>query len=180
MFTLIVLVIVLLAYYHYFYNEPAGYDTSNIPIKMLSDSPIKGVPVQANGFKILGGPLLSLAQIVFVDENNAPLQYGNFKNIKASSVLKPLTTPDNVLDGNIYFTGFPHVWHPAGTDANAWMSADFDSVKKISKIVVYNRDDCCQDRINDAHCALMLNGEIVFNKTLTTADFTNNVCSISL
>ncbi len=232
MFTIIILVILLIGYYHYFYNKPAGYswgtnsskinwsainasisrslaaiphqaaqlntnlatavhtstaqintavsNITGIPIKMLSDSPITGKPVLANGFKILGGPLLTIAQIVFVDDSGQALQYGNFKNIRASSTYKSYTTPDNAIDGNTYFTAFPHVWHPSGADTNAWMSADFDSDKKISKIVIYNRSDCCQDRINEAHCALTLNGDIVFNKTLTTANFVNNICQIVL
>lgn len=232
MFTVIILVIMLIGYYHYFYNKPAGYSwgpdystinwnainksisqsietipqqtaqlntaiatnmqtavtqtatavssATGIPLKMLSDSPITGKPVTANGFKILGGPLLTIGQIVFVDDSNNPLQYGNFKNIKASSTYKPYTTPDNAIDGNTYFTAYPHVWHPSGADTFAWMSADFDSNKKISKIVIYNRADCCQDRINGAHCALTLNGDIVFNKTLTTANFVNNIYQIAL
>jgi len=148
--------------------------------KIVTDSPKPGAPVQSDGFRILGGPLLTVAQISFVDDKGVALQYGNFKNIAASSQYKPYTSPDNVLDTNTYFTSYPHVWHPSGADTSAWMSASFDSVKKISQVKIYNRSDCCQNRIDGAHFSLYLGGNIVFNKNLNSADFTNNTYTISL
>lgn len=148
--------------------------------KMAADSPKPGRPVECDEFKIIGGPLLTVAQISFIDEKGIPLQYGNFKDIAASSQLKSYTTPDNALDTNTYFTSFPHVWHPSGADSNAWMGAKFDSLKKISQIKIYNRSDCCQDRINGSHFSLYLNSNIVFNKNLNSSEFTNNTYTISL
>lgn len=155
-------------------------NATGIPLKMLSDSKIPGAPVIADGFKILGGPLMTIAQIIFVDENDNILQFGNFKNIKASSTYRPFTAPENALDTNIYFLGYPHVWHPSGSDTYAWLSADFDSPKKIKRIVIYNREDCCQDRINGAHFSLLSGGDIIFNKNLDVSQFTKNVLTINL
>lgn len=189
----IVLAVILIAWY-VFYQTPAGYSWAPTPkmpkitlpekmpalpiIKLPPITPalLKLItsPVLADKFMLTGKPLLTIAQILFYDELGVQLQYGNFKNIQASSQLKPYTTPDNVLDGNFYYTSFPHVWHPSGSDAYAWMSAEFDSPKKITKVVIYNRSDCCPERIDGASLGFYNKGEMIGLKAINSADFTNN------
>ena len=46
-----------------------------------------------------------------------------------------------VYDGN---RNRPNEWHSAGGDSNGSVTITFNSPQKISKIGVYNRNDCCQ------------------------------------
>jgi hypothetical protein len=192
---IIVLAVILIAWY-VFFQTPAGFDWGQKKITMpqitmpkitipkltmpavptITSDMLKIItsPVLADKFILSGKPLLTVAQILFVDDAGNQLQYGNFKNIQASSQLKPYTTPDNALDGNFYFTSYPHVWHPSGSDTNAWMSAEFDSQKKIAKVIIYNRSDCCQDRFDGASLGFYNKGELMGLKAINSADFTGN------
>lgn len=188
----IIILLILLLYSYYFDTGSQSYNCTSEgytlrPTTLIKWSPINNPimnlpsqPVESDGFKIVGGPLLTVAQILLFDDKGIQLQYGNYKNIKASSQFKPYTTPDNALDGNIYYTKFPHVWHASGIDASAWMSANFDSPKKISKIVIYNRSDCCQNRMDGAIFSLLLGNDTMLSKNIMSTDFINNVLTVKL
>jgi hypothetical protein len=137
-------------------------------------------PVMTDKIMITGKPLLTIAQVLLYDDAGNQLQYGNYKNIQSSSKLMPYTTPDNALDTNIYFTNYPHVWHPSGSDANPWMSAELDSPKKIAKVVIYNRGDCCPDRINGSNIELYLNGKLVRLKSMDISQFNGGKAIITI
>ena len=50
--------------------------------------------------------------------------------------------PGHLVDGNVTNTAF----HTTNDDPNPWAMIDLGSVKSFSKVVVYNRVDCCKER----------------------------------
>ena len=55
----------------------------------------------------------------------------------------------NILDGDLATMG-----HSQDTDVNQYVSIDLGSKKKIYKVVIENRRDCCKDRIQGARVEL--------------------------
>src|SRR5205085_12401854 len=61
----------------------------------------------------------------------------------------PTTVASSAVDGNTD-GNFSHgsVTH-TGLDANAWWQVDLGAVASISSVVIWNRTDCCWDRLSD-------------------------------
>jgi hypothetical protein len=83
---------------------------------------------------------LNIAEIEVYDENGSKIPVST---VTASSQYGSYGAK-NVVDGNV--RNFGHTQ----SDPNAFFELDLNAVKKISKVVVYNRTDCCQDRAKDA------------------------------
>ena len=54
--------------------------------------------------------------------------------------------PDKAVDGNEFVRPFPGMYHPHG-QANQWFQVQLDRPTSISSVKIYNRGDCCQDRM---------------------------------
>jgi len=181
----IIIIILILAVigYQTLIKKVEGWVSFKPPTLTISES-VASIfadgPVMTDKIMIKGKPLLTIAQVLLYDDAGNQLQYGNYKNIQSSSKLMPYTTPDNAFDTNIYFTNYPHVWHPSGSDANPWMSAELDSPKKIAKVVIYNRGDCCPDRINGSNIELYLNGKLVRLKSMDISQFNGGKAIITI
>ncbi len=65
---------------------------------------------------------------------------------------KQSSTLGGYPNSNVYDNNISTFAHTMGTDLNPktawdWMCVDLGSEKEISKVIVYNREDCCRDRI---------------------------------
>jgi len=61
---------------------------------------------------------------------------------------------DNVTDGNWYNSSVTHT----DFDAQAWWEVDLGTVMGIGSVVLYNRTDCCSDRLSNFDIYLSNNG----------------------
>lgn len=58
-------------------------------------------------------------------------------------------TPDVVMDGSPFYDWANYsVWSSDNTDGRGWLNIAFNQPMALDKLVVYNRTDCCQDRLN--------------------------------
>lgn len=72
----------------------------------------------------------------------------------ASSAYGNQTTTSGVVDGNKRVHGFH-----TGEDTNPWLKLDLGEPKKIGRVVVYNRTDCCEDRAAPLVVEVSVDGE---------------------
>ena len=96
---------------------------------------------------------LSLAEVQVFDHagNNIALNQGT---IQSSTFMNPMTgvregVASRAVDEHTDGWGSESTTHTVKSDTPYWY-VDFGSVMSISKIVIYNRTDCCQERLNDA------------------------------
>jgi len=58
--------------------------------------------------------------------------------VTASSTGAPNTNPARLLDGDIW-----HIGHQTNNEDHPWVELDFHKLTRVSRVVVYNRVDCC-------------------------------------
>jgi hypothetical protein len=88
---------------------------------------------------------LQIAQVQVFDNNGVNVALN--KPVEEFPNRGPWRTPPRlVVDGTASPRGYPYVYH-SGTDCNASITIDLLKDTPISKIVVYNRADCCSDRL---------------------------------
>jgi hypothetical protein len=54
--------------------------------------------------------------------------------------------PEKAVDGNEFVRPYPGMYHPHGR-ADQWFQVQLDKPTSISSVKIYNRGDCCQDRM---------------------------------
>jgi len=89
------------------------------------------------------GVALNISQVVVRDENG--------KNIAPSAQATSSSSfggssPSTAIDGTEEPRAYPNIFHSAG-DPNDYLLIQFPSNVKISSITIYNRSDCCTDRM---------------------------------
>jgi hypothetical protein len=148
---------------------------------ILYKYPIDGLStnVQANRVELHGGTLLQVAQILVYTDNDKHLQYGDFSNIQASSIYKSYTTPDNAFDTNTSYLNYPHVYHSSGGESNSWIAADF-TTSNVSSVVLYNRADCCWERLGNTVLKLLYNGHEVKSINITPSMAQQAIITLSM
>jgi len=62
--------------------------------------------------------------------------------IASSTLDVAYRSSDRLVDGNVSNVGF----HTTPEDPNPWAMVDLGSSKRFSRVVMYNRADCCQER----------------------------------
>lgn len=96
-----------------------------------------------------GDPWLNLTEVQAFDENGIKIN----GTPSMSSIMSPFV-PTNCTDGNL--TNFCH----ANGNKNDWFQLDFGSEKFVSRIIVYNRQDCCQQRLKGSYIQLINNANV--------------------
>jgi hypothetical protein len=104
------------------------------------------VRVQINGVNNL-----NLAEVQVFGTSTAPTNIAVGRTATQSSTLPGFVTANasSAVDGNPngnFFSG--SVTH-TNADTNAWWQLDLGSSASVSSIVVWNRTDCCADRLSD-------------------------------
>lgn len=81
---------------------------------------------------------------------STPTNLALSKPASQSSTAAADTTADKAVDGNLNGNyGAAHSISHTNFDANAWWQVDLGAVSTISSVVVWNRTDCCGDRLGD-------------------------------
>ncbi|OGV82980.1 MAG: hypothetical protein A3K19_32645 [Lentisphaerae bacterium RIFOXYB12_FULL_65_16] len=94
------------------------------------------------------------------------------KPVKASSTMKPFTA-DKVVDGVVEYTfgKDSSFWSSAGDKGGEWWEVDLGAAVAVERIVLFNRLDCCQDRLQGAVLSVLApDRKPVFNQVLDAAE----------
>jgi hypothetical protein len=94
-------------------------------------------------------PVLNLTEVQVFDENGIKI---NGTPTMSSTYLDFRAT--NCTDGNL--TNFCH----SNGQPNDWFQIDFGSDKFVSRIIIHNRQDCCQDRLLNSYVELINNANV--------------------
>jgi hypothetical protein len=88
--------------------------------------------------------------------------------------------PNVIVNGNAEARGHPGEWH--GSGGNDWIEIDLGNEFPVSKVVFYNRADCCQDRANRATLTLLNSNRQQVDSALLNGNmmqiFNFDVCGI--
>ena len=80
---------------------------------------------------------------IFLGECDSPI------NVTLSSVYDPNRPAWKCFDGKE--TGGEHEVCPTKEERYPFLVLEYDNPVKVSEVVVYNRDDCCGDRLKNLH-----------------------------
>jgi hypothetical protein len=89
------------------------------------------------------------------------------KTATASSVwdVAAGSTADKAVDG-IAPASYANIWHSGSGDRTPWWQVDLGRVYFIQRIVIWNRQDCCQNRLRDITVQIQGPGNEVLFETL--------------
>ncbi|GLC41154.1 hypothetical protein PLESTM_001161300 [Pleodorina starrii] len=97
------------------------------------------------------------------------------KTAYSSSTYYGMYGPENAVDGDTSTITKPGgsyaIFHSGDTDTRPWLSIDLGAVYNISSIVIYNRLDCCGDRLEGAEVRV---GNVSIKSTADTGKIPQN------
>ena len=107
---------------------------------------------------------LNFSQVLVRNKDN--INFAQGKPVTATSVLIPSTYPEQAVDGNIAIRNHPNIFHsaePSGDKFTVDLLEDID----VKDVLIYNRGDCCQNRIVGAKVILLdSNKNVIKEKTI--------------
>ena len=107
---------------------------------------------------------LQISEVQVFDENGVNVAQG--RPAYAPNSWAWFTRPTNCTSGNASIKPYWAGYH-SGTPCNGWWLVDLGRDVNISKIVYYNRQDCCTERINGALLdGIGVNGEILYRASM--------------
>ena len=127
--------------------------------------------------KPLSKLVVSFAELQVFDTNNVNIAKTGIATMSDSH--DPVQTADKAIDGNtdgnVNSVSLMH----SAFDQNAYFELAFSSAVKCSKIVIWNRTDCCMDRLADVIMTITFGDNTVQNINLsgdiTQTIFINNI-----
>ena len=130
---------------------PAACPTASTP----GIANIKSVKIIGNG----RADSLNLSQLVVKDENGNNVSKGRPTKSSGSPYGPPGSgtkgaAAEMANDGNEQSRSHPAEFHGKGSGSDFWQ-VDLDGPTKVSQVIVYNRSDCCQDRMKGYNIQLI-------------------------
>jgi uncharacterized repeat protein (TIGR01451 family) len=130
-------------------SDALAVSSSYPPISVVVNVAANATSPQVNSVSVSGGgsATASATDSTNIIPPNPDLAQG--KTATQSSTYDSRTTAANAADGNTdgnYFHG--SIAH-TNQDANAWWQVDLGTSAAIGSITIWNRTDCCPERLND-------------------------------
>ena len=120
-----------------------------------------------------GDKAMNLSQIACFNTKNENVTKG--KTVTANAPSPYGISPNNLTDGNLKARPHPQSFHSANGN-NDWVSIDLTSSQNISRCVIYNRSDCCGERLIGAKLSLLdLNNNEVKSSIVSTGNAENTI-----
>jgi hypothetical protein len=137
-------------------------------ITLESKASVQPVPFSAVKYIRLegGGPgmWLNFSQIVGYDMNGVNVTEG--RSVTASPTSEG-TNASNAVNGNERLMTSPNQYH-SSSQTNVFFQVELDSPTRLSYVRIFNREDCCQDRLASYKLILLdANGNKVWLSPLT-------------
>ncbi len=146
--------VLLLDYYKYVLRE-AEITTKESKITLKFTNEPKPALNGVRFVKVLGGQnedsWLQFSQLVV--KNEFDVNVSRFKKASSSSNYYK-TNFSTALDGVESIRSYPQIFY-AGKSKDEYFMVDLGKDEKISKVILYNRADCCQNRISGAKVQLL-------------------------
>jgi hypothetical protein len=102
---------------------------------------------------------LQLSQVVVLDESGSNVARGKTCTSSSSWGHDGSGDPNNAVDGTLGLKRHPHEFHSAAF--GDWWMVDLERVHTVVSVAIYNRGDCCQDRLVGAHMLLLNSDKFV-------------------
>jgi hypothetical protein len=137
---------------------------------LLLSAPVPGAAVRGQFIRVESGDrheYLHFAEVeVYVGGRNIAVG----RPVKASSTMQPFT-PDKAVDGRIEYTWGvdPSFWSSAGNRGGEWWEVDLGAEVSIERVLLYNRSDCCQERLQGAVLTVLAGDRSVASGTTMEA-----------
>ncbi|NRB65234.1 MAG: discoidin domain-containing protein, partial [Saprospiraceae bacterium] len=156
-------------------------DTENVTYQLFSGT--AGSPTILNFNNAVGkyvrvqlasNNIMSIAEVVI--EGGEHLPSLSLMNASQSSTQGPRPAT-KAIDGNTSGNAMNGEVTHTQLDTEAWWQAEFDALKQVHKVKVYNRTDCCSERLSDFYVFV---SKVPFG-TSTLSELladTNNITSI--
>lgn len=112
--------------------------------------------------------VLNIAQIAVFNDQNVNIAQG--KTATASSVYQngPANAA-NAVNGELMAKPYPRIFHSADADPAPTITIDLGTPSNIARVVIYNRADCCKERVVGSILELIDGANRVL-KTVTISD----------
>lgn len=111
---------------------------------------------------------LNFSQIVVVDINGQNVSKG--RPTDAGPAHGPESIAKNVVDGNERPRGHPQEYH-GNCQVGDWLSVTLDAPTTVAMVILYNRDDCCQERLSSFTLhGISESGDLVYRSGQLTRD----------
>ena len=86
-----------------------------------------------------------------------------------TSKLYPNSLEKTLTDGRLLARDYPSIFH-SGNSNNDWVKVDFLNSESIKSCVIYNRKDCCKERIKDGTISLLdYNNNTLTSRLITSS-----------
>jgi hypothetical protein len=137
---------------------------------LLLSAPVPGAAVRGQFIRVESGDrheYLHFAEVeVYVGGRNIAVG----RPVKASSTMQPFT-PDKAVDGRIEYTWGvdPSFWSSAGNRGGEWWEVDLGAEVSSERVLLYNRSDCCQERLQGAVLTVLAGDRSVASRTTMEA-----------
>jgi hypothetical protein len=106
--------------------------------------PLKSI-ANVSYIKVTGGQSgPQIGQLVGLDDNGNNVTKGRRATGKEIPIRE--AGPEKAVDGSEFVRSFPGMYHPHGR-SDQWFQVQLDKPTSISSVKIYNRGDCCQDRM---------------------------------
>jgi hypothetical protein len=102
---------------------------------------------------------LQLSQVVVLDESGSNVALGKPCTSSSYRGEDGSGNANNAVDGILGLKRHPHEFHSAAF--GDWWMVDLMRVHTVVSVTVYNRGDCCQDRLAGAHILLLNSDKFV-------------------
>ena len=138
-----------------------------VPAQPLKIRPIRYV----NVLSASPGTCIQISQVAVYSIENPSVNIAQGKPTKSQGAYSAQAVASNAVDGTLAPRAYPNIYHsPCGT-GDYWQ-VDLGSEYPVSKIVYYNRQDCCQDRAQNLILSLRTgnNDVVVWEGPFTSAD----------
>ena len=112
------------------------------------------IPQLAHYVKLTAPGILSVAEVEVYDENNKLISKEK-PATQSSDYSASKGTADRAVDGNSDGNWSSNTLTHTKNNNNSWLKIKLGGGKRVKRIVVYNRSDCCTDRISGTKIALL-------------------------
>jgi len=99
--------------------------------------------------------IIHLGEVQVFDNSDPPKIISNGKNATQSSNLNADTPADLAVNGITYSTLIARDLAHTNKEANPWWEVDLGQHYQVTKIIVWNRQDCCPERMIGAYIKLL-------------------------
>jgi hypothetical protein len=94
--------------------------------------------------QIIGDAWIQIAQLVVINKDGENVAKN--ANTSSSGSWNSDSNPAKAVDGSMHARSFPGMYHSNTVDANTFFRIDLGKEHDITKVIYYNRADCCSNR----------------------------------